>query len=198
MGETVVVALDSFKGSIGAADAARAVRDGWRSVRPDDDIRLVPMADGGEGTLDAFAAALPDAVRMPVTVTGPHDAPVEASWLLLPPTPANPGGTAVVELAATSGIELLGSPPRLRPMDAHTLGLGETVRAALAAGVSRLVLAIGSSASTDWAPVCSPRWVLDSPIARHVRSPAADADSRRSNKPIWPASPRCRPAGLTC
>lgn len=149
MGETVVVALDSFKGSIGAADAARAVRDGWRSVRPDDDIRLVPMADGGEGTLDAFAAALPDAVRMPVTVTGPHDAPVEASWLLLPPTPANPGGTAVVELAATSGIELLGSPPRLRPMDAHTLGLGETVRAALAAGVSRLVLAIGSSASTD-------------------------------------------------
>ncbi|WP_169580623.1 MULTISPECIES: glycerate kinase [Microbacterium] len=145
----VVIALDSFKNSIGAAAAARAVRDGWRSVDPIRELRLLPMADGGEGTLDAFAASVPGATRMPVTVTGPDDRRVEASWLLLPPDQDAPCGTAVVELASTSGIELLGRPPRLRPLDADTRGFGEAIAAALAHGVSRLVLGIGSSASTD-------------------------------------------------
>lgn len=149
MSRPVVVALDSFKGTIGAADAAAAVGEGWRSIRPDDEVRLLPMADGGEGTLDAFAAAVPGARRMPVIVTGPEDTEVEASWLLLPPTAGAPDGTAVVELASTSGIELLGSPPRLRALDAHTRGFGQAIAAALAHGVSRLVLGIGSSASTD-------------------------------------------------
>lgn len=145
----VVLALDSFKGSIAAADAVAALRDGWFSVDPDRDLALLPMADGGEGTLDAFAAAVPGAVRIPVIVSGPEQRSVEASWLLLPPTPDAPNGTAVVELASTSGIELLGSPPRLRPLDADTRGFGEAITAALAHGVSRLVLGIGSSASTD-------------------------------------------------
>lgn len=149
MTRPVVVALDSFKGTIAAADAAAALRDGWRSVRPDDEVRLLPMADGGEGTLDAFAAAVPGARRMPVVVDGPDGARVEASWLLLPPTGRDPHGTAVVELAGTSGIELLGTPPRLRALDAHTRGFGQAIAAALAHGVSRLVLGIGSSASTD-------------------------------------------------
>jgi glycerate kinase len=107
------------------------------------------MADGGEGTVDAFAAAVPGARRMRVTVTGPEDHPVEASWVLLPPTAEAPGGTAVVELANTSGIELLDTPPRLRAFDAHTRGFGEAIADALAQGVSRLVLGIGSSSSTD-------------------------------------------------
>ncbi len=107
------------------------------------------MADGGEGTVDAFETAVPGARRMPVRVTGPEGLPVDAAWLLLPPTDAAPGGTGVVELASTSGIELLGSPPRLRPLDAHTRGFGEAIAAALAQGVDRLVLGIGSSASTD-------------------------------------------------
>lgn len=145
----IVIAPDSFKGSIGAAAAAAAIAQGWRSVRPSDDLVLLPMADGGEGTLDAFAVAVPEAQRMPVTVTGPDDAPVAASWLLLPPTADAPGGTAIVELANTSGIELLGSSPRLRPLDAHTTGFGQAIAAALAHGVSRLVVGIGSSASTD-------------------------------------------------
>lgn len=149
MERPVVVALDSFKGTIGAADACTAVRDGWLSVLPNDDVRLLPMADGGEGTLDAFATAVPGAERMAVTVIGPTDSPVEASWLLLPPTDDLPNGTAVVELAGTSGIELLGAPPQLRPLDAHTVGFGETIAAALAHDVSHLVLGIGSSASTD-------------------------------------------------
>ncbi|ALJ18925.1 glycerate kinase [Microbacterium sp. No. 7] len=136
MSARVVVAVDGFKGSITAADAAAALADGWG-----DGAVLRPMADGGEGTLDAFAAAVPGARRVPVTVRGPHDGPVAAHWLLLP------DGTGVVELASTSGIELLSD--GLRPWDADTLGFGQAIAAAIDAGVSRLVLGIGSSASTD-------------------------------------------------
>lgn len=132
----IVIAIDSFRGSIRAADAARAIADGWRSVDPECEIILCPMADGGEGTLDAFAAAIPGALRAD-------------SWLLLPAADDAPHGTGVVELASTSGIELLGSPPRLEPWDADTRGFGEAIAAALAHGVSTLILGIGSSASTD-------------------------------------------------
>ncbi|MFD1337716.1 glycerate kinase [Microbacterium lemovicicum] len=146
---SVVIAVDSFKGSLSAAAAAEALAEGWRRVLPDADLRLLPMADGGEGTLDAFAAAVPGARRVAVRVTGPAGTAVDAHWLLLPPTPRASAGTAVVELAATSGIELLGSPPALRPLDAGTRGVGQAIAAALDAGVSRIVVGIGSSASTD-------------------------------------------------
>ena len=144
----VVVAIDSFKGSIGAAAAARAIAAGWHATDPAATLELRPMADGGEGTLEAFAAAVPGARRVPVEVTGPAGTAVAASWLLLP---AGHGGTAgtvgVVELASTSGIELLGD--RRRGLDADTSGFGHAIAAALDAGVDRLVLGIGSSSSTD-------------------------------------------------
>ena len=136
----VVIAPDSFKGTASAADAAAALAAGWRAVRPDDILVERPMADGGEGTLDAFASAVPGARRMPVTVRGPVSDPVEAWWLLLP------DGTGVVELAATSGITLLDP---LAPLEAHTAGFGEAFGAALDAGVERLLLALGGSSSTD-------------------------------------------------
>ncbi|MDT3344942.1 glycerate kinase [Microbacterium aquilitoris] len=138
---SVVVALDSFKGSLPAAAAAAAFAAGWREVDPAAELVLRPMADGGEGTLDAFAAAVPGAERRPVRVRGPRGTAVDSSWLLLP------DGTGVVELASTSGIELLGD-DRL-PWDADTTGFGQAIAAALDAGVTRLVLGIGSSASTD-------------------------------------------------
>ncbi len=137
---TVVFAPDSFKGTASAIDAVRALSAGWSSVRPDDSLRLMPMADGGEGTLDAFEIAVPGSRRMPVTVQGPDNRPVDAHWLLLP------DGTGVVELANTSGITLLNP---LLPLDAHTLGFGQTIAAALDFGVERLLLAIGGSSSTD-------------------------------------------------
>ncbi|MEN2738242.1 glycerate kinase [Microbacterium sp. X-17] len=144
---SVVIALDSFKGSLRAADACAAVAEGWRDVDPDAVIVLRPMADGGEGTLAAFAAAVPGAEPMPVRVAGPDGARIDAAWLRLPPAPDAPGGTGVVELASTSGIELLHG--RLLPYDASTRGFGEAIAAALDHGVDRLVLGIGSSASTD-------------------------------------------------
>ncbi|MFI7214235.1 glycerate kinase [Micromonospora maritima] len=136
----VVVAPDSFKGSLTAADAARAVADGWLARRPDDDVRLLPLADGGEGTLDAFAAARPDAVWRTTTVPGPDGRPVDAGWLLLP------DGTAVLELARSSGLPLLRAPD---PRHAHTYGLGAVAAAALDDGATSLVVGLGGSASTD-------------------------------------------------
>ncbi len=144
MTRRVVLAPDSFKGTISAADAAAALAEGWRSVAPDDVLVERPMADGGEGTLAAIARARPDARRMPLRATGPDDRPVEAHWLLL--TELDGSRTGVVELAATSGLTLLAEP---LPFDAHTFGLGEAIAAALDADVDRLVIAVGGSASTD-------------------------------------------------
>ena len=137
----ITIALDSFKGSISASDACRALAAGWRAVDARARLLLRPMADGGEGTLEAIEAAAPGALRMPVTVTGPSGTPVETFWLALP------DGIAAVELARTSGIELLGD--QLLPWRADTRGFGEAIRAALASRPRRLVLGIGSSASTD-------------------------------------------------
>ncbi|WP_120493837.1 glycerate kinase [Microbacterium phyllosphaerae] len=142
----VVLAPDSFKGTITAADAAASLADGWASVDPTADFVHRPMADGGEGTVAAFEAAVLGARRVPVIVDGPAGARIETSWLLLPPTTDAPAGTAVVDLASTSGIELL---DELRPWDADTTGFGQAIAAALDHGVSRLVVGIGSSASTD-------------------------------------------------
>ena len=144
---SVVFAPDSFKGSIPADEVAHTLAEGWRRVRPADRLILKPMADGGEGTVDAFEAAVAGARRIPITVPGPAGDDVETSWLLLPATEDTAGGTGVVELANTSGIELLGSDRH--PWTAHTRGFGRAIAAALEHGVSRLVLGIGSSASTD-------------------------------------------------
>lgn len=136
----VVVCPDSFKGTATALEVAGALREGWLSERPADDVRLAPLADGGEGTLDAMQAATPGTVRHEVSVAGPIGEPRRASWLELP------DGTAVVELADTSGIGLL---DELAGLDAHTRGLGQAIRAALDAGAARLLIALGGSASTD-------------------------------------------------
>lgn len=142
----VVIAPDSFKGTLTSVEVAERIAEGWRSERPADELVLKPMADGGEGTLDAFAGAVPGARRMPVRVTGPDGRLVDTSWLLLPSSDAAPRGTALVELACTSGLTLL---DRLRPFAADTFGFGEAIAAALDHGVDRLLLALGGSASTD-------------------------------------------------
>ncbi|UIN31004.1 glycerate kinase [Microbacterium binotii] len=142
----IVIAPDSFKGSIDATSAARVLAEGWRSVRPDDELLLRPMADGGEGTLDAFAAAIPGSRRVPITVTGPTGRRIDSHWLMLP---GDHPRTAVVELACTSGMELVGAAEAVDPLATHTLGFGEAIRAALAAGATRLLLGIGGSVSSD-------------------------------------------------
>ena len=137
----IVIAPDSFKGSLPAYRVAQAIAAGWLSVRPDDVLTLIPQADGGEGTLDAIEAAIPSAVRRDAgQVTGPDGRATPGAWLVLP------DGTAVVELAQMCGLPLAA---RLDPLGASTVGLGEVIRQSLVAGASRLVIGLGGSASTD-------------------------------------------------
>jgi glycerate kinase len=138
---TVILAPDSFKGSLPAHQVAEAIAAGWRDVHPDDDLVLLPQADGGEGTLDAIASAVPGAVlRDAGPVTGPDGRPTPGAWLQLP------DGGAVVELAQCSGLPLMAA---LDPLGATTRGLGEVIAAALDAGATALTVGLGGSASTD-------------------------------------------------
>lgn len=137
----VVIAPDSFKGSLPASRVAEAIAEGWASVRPGDEITLLPQADGGEGTLDAVESAVPGSVRHDAgPVTGPDGRPVRGVWLELP------DGTAVVELAQMCGLPLMEA---LDPLGATTFGLGQVIRAALSGGARKLVIGLGGSASTD-------------------------------------------------
>jgi len=136
----VVIAPDSFKGSIGAAAAAAALAAGWRQVRPTDEIVELPLADGGEGTLAMLAAAVPASRWHPAEVSGPVAARVRAAWLELP------GNVAVIELATAAGLTQLAE---LQPLAAHSYGVGELIGRALDAGARRVLVALGGSACTD-------------------------------------------------
>lgn len=136
----IVVAPDKFKGSLTAREAADALAVGLRSALPDADVRCVPVADGGEGTVDAAVTAGFD--RQSLHVTGPVGSSVDASWAL------SVSGEAVVELAQASGIELL-PPGELAGASATSRGTGEVLNAALQSGARRIVLGLGGSACTD-------------------------------------------------
>ena len=138
----IVVAPDKFKGSLTALQAARSIARGIASVAPEAELDLAPMADGGEGTVDALVAATGGTERR-VTVTGPLDEPVEARYGVL-----GDGRTAVIEMATASGLVLV-PPDRRDPMRASTRGTGELLRAAIEAGAKRVILGIGGSATND-------------------------------------------------
>jgi glycerate 2-kinase len=140
----VVVAPDKFKGTLTAKEAAGALSTGWRRVDRRGDVDQVPVADGGDGTLDTLLEAL-EGRRERVTVTGPLGDPVEADFGLVD----GAGGlTAVVEMARASGLELI-SEPRRDPLRATTRGTGELIAAAAAHGPRRLIVCIGGSATND-------------------------------------------------
>lgn len=138
----VVIAPDSFKDSLDAAGVARAISAGLAKVWPEAERIECPMADGGEGTMEAIVAATEGEQRRQV-VRGPLGAPVEASWGWLAQS-----RTAVIEMAQASGIQLLPSAQR-DACRSSTWGTGELIAAALAAGAQRIVLAIGGSATND-------------------------------------------------
>ncbi|WP_146057140.1 glycerate kinase, partial [Streptomyces sp. SM14] len=135
----VLIAADKFKGSLTAADVAERVTAGLRAEHPDVAVESLPVADGGDGTVAAAVAGGFEARR--VRVTGPLGGPVEALYALR-------GDTAVVEMAAASGLALL-PPGVFEPLTATTAGTGELVRAALAAGARTVVLGVGGSATND-------------------------------------------------
>jgi glycerate kinase len=131
----VVAAPDKFRGTATAADVAAAVGRaagalGW-------DCDEVPMADGGEGTLEVLGGA-----NRTATVTGPLGRPVEAAWRL-------DGRTAVIEMARASGLELVGGPEGNDPIAADTVGTGELIQLAVESGARRIIVGLGGSATVD-------------------------------------------------
>jgi glycerate kinase len=139
---TVLIAPDSFKGSLTSVQVARALADGWCRARPDDEVVLCPLADGGEGTLAAIEAAGGWTVRT-ARVQDPLRRPVEARWLL-----SADGERAVVEMAEASGLSRV-APAERDPIAATSVGTGELVGAAIDAGARHVTLGIGGSATTD-------------------------------------------------
>lgn len=138
----IVIAPDSYKESLSALDVAHAIEAGFREVFPDAEYCCLPVADGGEGTVDAMVAAT-GGRRVDVTVTGPLGEPVEAFYGL-----TGDGLTAVIEMAAASGLALIPRAAR-DPLRATSRGTGELILAALDAGARRFILGIGGSATND-------------------------------------------------
>jgi glycerate 2-kinase len=132
------VAPDKFRGSLTAAEAAAAMAAGLETAGFE--ARRIPLADGGDGTLDALVATRGGSLRT-ARVTGPLGDPVEAHWALLP------DGTAIVEMARASGLALVDT--RNDPLRASTRGTGELIGAALRSGAQHVVVGVGGSATTD-------------------------------------------------
>ena len=140
----IVIAPDSYKGSVSAADAADAIEKGIRRYLPQAEIVKVPVADGGEGTLDSLIAAA-GGERVPFTVHGPLGRAVQAQYGLLH---QGDEAVAVIEMASATGLTLISSEER-DPLKASTYGTGELIKKALDDGCRRFLLALGGSATND-------------------------------------------------
>ncbi|HXM55112.1 MAG TPA: glycerate kinase [Candidatus Dormibacteraeota bacterium] len=137
-----MAAPNPYKGSLGAPDAAAAIARGVRDVHPAAEVLEVPVADGGEGTVEALVAARGGEL-VTVRVHGPLGDPVDAAFGVI-----DSGRTAVVELAAASGLPLV-PPDRRDPRIASTYGFGELLEAARRRGVQRIIAGVGGSATND-------------------------------------------------
>lgn len=138
----IVVAPQSLKGSLTAAETGRAIAEGARAVYPDAEMRIVPVADGGEGTTQALVDATGGKL-LEREVTGPLGKPVQAFFGLL-----GDGHTAVIEMAASSGLPLVPTAQR-DPRVTTTYGVGELILAAREAGCTHFIIGIGGSATND-------------------------------------------------
>ena len=136
----VAIAIDSFKGSLSSLEAGNAAAEGIRRAVPDAECVVRPLADGGEGTVEALAAGLGGELRK-VEVTGPSGRPVEASYGIV-------GTTAIMEMAQAAGITLVSGDGK-NPLLATTFGVGEMIADAVKRGCRRFIVGIGGSATND-------------------------------------------------
>ncbi|WNJ80024.1 glycerate kinase [Cedecea neteri] len=138
----IVIAPDSFKESLSAMQVAEAIEQGFREIYPNAEYIKLPMADGGEGTVESMVAATHGQI-IPVTVTGPLGLPVEAFFGI-----TGDGETAIIEMAAASGLHLV-LPEKRNPLLTGTFGTGELILAALDRGARKIIIGIGGSATND-------------------------------------------------
>ena len=137
----IVVAPDSFKGSMSALQVCQAIKSGVIRAFPHAEIIEIPLADGGEGTLDALLTGAGGAQKTTI-VRGPLGQPVEAHWGILP------SGQAIIEMAQASGLNLV-APAKRDALRASSYGTGQLIKTALDAGCREIILGIGGSATTD-------------------------------------------------
>ena len=142
MSMKIIVAPQSFKGSVSALEAAQAIARGVKSALPEAETVLVPVADGGDGTLNALVDSTNGKVFRSF-VTGPLGQPVESMWGVM-----GDGRTAVIEMARASGLALV-PPKRRNPRTTTTRGTGEIIKEALDGGYNRLIVGLGGSATND-------------------------------------------------
>lgn len=137
----VLVASDSFKGSLNSIQIGQAVREGIHRIFPEAVVKIIPIADGGEGTVEALVTA-GGGRYLKKKVTSPLGEPIEAVMGMLP------DGTAVIEMAAASGLPLV-PPAKRNPLLTTTKGTGELMKAALDEGAGHILIGIGGSATND-------------------------------------------------
>ncbi|KHA62095.1 glycerate kinase [Vibrio variabilis] len=138
----VVIAPDSYKESLTAMEVATAIENGFKEIMPDAEYIKLPMADGGEGTVQSLVDATGGDI-VTVEVTGPLGQPVEGFYGLL-----GDGSTAVIEMAAASGLHLV-DPSERNPLLTTTYGTGQLIKAALDKGVNHIIIGIGGSSTND-------------------------------------------------
>ncbi|WP_054178194.1 glycerate 2-kinase [Trabulsiella odontotermitis] len=138
----IVIAPDSYKESLSATEVAQAIEKGFREIFPDAQYVKVPVADGGEGTVEAMIAAT-QGTAMTAHVTGPLGEPVEAMWGI-----SGDGHTAFIEMAAASGLALV-PPAQRNPLLTTSRGTGELILQALDHGAQNIIIGIGGSATND-------------------------------------------------
>lgn len=141
----ILVAVDSFKGSMTSLEAGNAIKKGIKSILPDAEIRVRPVADGGEGTTEALIYGRDGVSRERCSVTGPLGDKITAEYTIYD---AADGRTAVMEMAAAAGLPLVPEGQR-DPMHTTTYGVGEMIRDAVAKGCERFIVGIGGSVTND-------------------------------------------------
>ena len=138
----IVMAIDSFKGSLSSMDAGRAAAEGIQRVDPKVQVKVRPLADGGEGTVEALTEGMGGRFCK-VSVMGPFGEPVDCEYGILDETK-----TAIVEMSGAAGITLVPR-ERLNPLEATTYGVGEVIKDAIGQGCRRFIVGIGGSATND-------------------------------------------------
>ncbi|MEZ8346183.1 glycerate kinase [Vibrio splendidus] len=143
----IVIAPDSFKESLSAVSVAACIEKGFREIFPDAEYVTLPLADGGEGTVDVLLQGLVGQKRTH-QVEGPLGALVNADWAMLEPSDSNPNKTALIEIAAASGLDLL-TPEQRDPLVASSFGTGQLILEAIERGAQTIILGLGGSATND-------------------------------------------------
>ncbi len=137
----IAVAMDSFKGSLSSLEAGHAVKTGILQGNPAAEVSVCPLADGGEGTVQALHSAL-GGQWIDISVAGPIGTPVNAGYCILP------NGTALLEMASAAGLPLL-KPEQRNPLHTTTFGVGQLIRDAISRGCREFIVGIGGSATND-------------------------------------------------